>query len=121
MDFEGLIDVVDLLAVEGALDEAQHVARARVGLLVRNAVPALDDRCARGAQSHREPTVGHFGQRRDAHRQQSRATGEDRRHRDTEVQPRLPRGGEDQGSEPVGPVDFGGPDVAVTQVSEAVE
>jgi hypothetical protein len=34
VDLEGLVDLVDLLAVEGPLHEVEHVARARVGLLV---------------------------------------------------------------------------------------
>ena len=49
VDLEGLVDVIDLLAIEGALDEIEHVARARVGLLVGHAVPALDDRFTRGS------------------------------------------------------------------------
>ena len=89
MYFERLIDLVDFLPVEGAPQEAQRVARPREGLLVGNAVPAFDDRLTRGAETHREPATGDFRHGGDAHREQSRAASEDRRHGDAEVEPRL--------------------------------
>ena len=70
---EGLKDLVDLLAVERALDESQHVARFGVGLLEGNAVPALDHGLAGRTEPHGEATTSDLGDRGDGHREQSRS------------------------------------------------
>ncbi len=86
MDLEGLERLVDLLAGEGALEESQHVARARVGVLIGDAVPALDDRLARRAETHDEASTRDLGHGGDAHGEQSRPPGEGRGHRDADVE-----------------------------------
>jgi len=121
MDFERLEDLVDLLAVEGLFHEAQDVAGARVGLLVLHAVPALDDRFARCAQPHDEPTFGHFGHGGDAHGQQARTPREDRRDRDAEIQTRFPDRGQRERCETVSAVDFSRPKVGVAKIGDSVE
>jgi hypothetical protein len=118
---EGLEDLIDLLSVERALHEAQHVTGAGVGLVVLHAVPALYDRLTRGTESHREASAGRLGERGDAHRHQPRPSSEDRGDRHPQVEALLPSGGEHERCEPVGAVDFGGPDVGVAQVGQAME
>ena len=104
VDRERVVGLGDLLAGEGRPQEADDVADPLVGLVERDAVPALDDDVRRGADAEREPARRGLGQRADGLGEQRRAAGVGGHDGGAEPQRRRPHRGQRQRREGVGAV-----------------
>ena len=101
------------LAGERDLQEVHGLGDLRIGLLERDAVPALDDPVRRGADAEHEAAAAAVRHRGGLLGEQGRAALEDADDAGAEPRALGPGGGEGQRREPVGPVGLARPEIGV--------